>query len=156
MYSGFELFEGDPLKIGGEEYLDSEKYEFRPRDWSGGARGNLNGFIGLLNRLRRENPALQQLRHIDFHHVPHDQVIAYSKRSSSAEDANIVFVVCSLDPHNPVESEVYIDHEALGVPQDAVLEMHDMVTGAEYRWGPRNYVRLEPSNPAHIFTVRIG
>lgn len=156
VYSGFELFEGDPLKIGGEEYLDSEKYEFRPRDWSGGARGNLNGFIGLLNRLRRENPALQQLRHIDFHHVPHDQVIAYSKRSSSAEDANIVFVVCSLDPHNPVESEVYIDHEALGVPQDAVLEMHDMVTGAEYRWGPRNYVRLEPSNPAHIFTVRIG
>ena len=156
VYSGFEIFEGAPLKIGGEEYLDSEKYEYRPRDWSGGSQGNLNEYITLLNRVRREHPALQQLRHIEFHHVPHDQVIAYSKRDTTAENADIVLVVCSLDPHHTVESEVYLDYAKLGLPEQAILEVNDLVTGQSYRWGPRNYVRLDPSNPAHIFTVRVG
>ncbi|NNG18969.1 alpha-1,4-glucan--maltose-1-phosphate maltosyltransferase [Naumannella sp. ID2617S] len=152
MYSGYELFEGEPLRVGGEEYLDSEKYQYRPRDWSGGERGNLNQLIRLLNRVRQEQPALQQLRQITFHHVPNSQIIAYSKTDGDST----VIVVCSLDPHNTQESEVYLDLTALGRTQASVLEVHDAITGQHFRWGPRNYVRLTPANPAHVLVVREG
>ena len=149
MYSGYELFEGEPLRVGGEEYLDSEKYQYRPRDWSGGAQGNLNGLITLLNKVRNEQPALQQLRDITFHHVPNSQIIAYSKTDGDST----VIVACSLDPHATQESEVYLDMAALGRAQDSVLEVHDVITGQDFRWGARNFVRLTPADPAHVLVV---
>lgn len=149
MYSGYELFEHEPLKVGGEEYLNSEKYQYRPRDWSGGATGNLNTLIRLLNDVRRHQPALQQLREVSFHHVPNAEIIAYSKTDGESR----VLVVCSLDPHTTQESEVYLDLAALGLSPHAVVEVRDALTGRAYRWGQRNYVRLTPAEPAHVFTV---
>ncbi|GAB3623275.1 alpha-1,4-glucan--maltose-1-phosphate maltosyltransferase [Mariniluteicoccus endophyticus] len=155
MYSGYEIFEAEPLRVGGEEYLNSEKYEYRPRDWSGGEQGNLNELIAILNRTRREVPALQQLRDITFHHVPNSQVIAYSKRDTdpATGQESVAIMVVSLDPHNTQESEVYLEMAALGLPQDAVFEVHDHITGADFRWGARNFVRLTPATPAHLLTI---
>ena len=147
VYSGFELFEHTPLAQGREEYLNSEKYEYRPRDFD--AEPNLNMLLGSLNGIREKHPALQQLRDIHFHHAPHDSVMAYSKHDGE----DVVLVVCSLDPDNTVESDVYLDLSALGLPPGAAVEVHDELSGDTYIWSERNWVRLYPSKPAHIFHV---
>ena len=147
VYSGFELFEHTPLAQGREEYLNSEKYEYRPRDFT--EEPNLNLLLGTLNGIREKHPALQQLRDIHFHHAPHDSVMAYSKHDGD----DVVLVVCSLDPDNTVESEVYLDLPALGLPPGAAVEVHDELSGDTYIWGERNWVRLYPGKPAHIFHV---
>ena len=149
VYSGFELFEHEALKPGGEEYRHSEKFECRPRDYS--AEPNLNVLLGTLNLIRRNHPSLQQLRQIEFQHAPHDAVIAYAKRDG--EDT--VVVICSLDPDQGVESEVYLDLAWLGVPGSTV-QLRDELTGATFTWGERNFVRLTPANPAHILHVVRG
>ncbi len=147
VYSGFELFEHEPLKPGGEEYRNSEKYEYRPRDFN--AQPNLNLLIGRLNEIRRAHPALQQLRSITFQHAPHDKVIAYAK--SDGDDT--VVVICSLDQDNTVESDVYLDMASLGLPGSDFVNLRDELTGATFTWGTRNFVRLTPSSPAHILHV---
>ncbi|MGC4151691.1 MAG: alpha-1,4-glucan--maltose-1-phosphate maltosyltransferase [Propionicimonas sp.] len=147
VYAGFELFEHTPLKPGGEEYRDSEKYEYRPRDYS--AEPNLNLLMGKLNQIRRDHPALQQLRQITFHHAPHDQVLAYSKRDGD----DTVLTICSLDQYNVVESDVYLDLGALGLAGHDSVRLRDELTGATFTWGERNFVRLTPSNPAHVLHV---
>ena len=147
VYAGFELFEGEPLKAGGEEYRNSEKYEYRPRNYY--AEPNLNLLIGTLNAIRRNHPALQQLRQITFHTAPNDAVMAYSKRDGD----DCVLVICSLDPHNTVESDVYLDMDALGLPGSDTVHLRDELTGATFTWGQRNYVKLTPGTPAHILHV---
>lgn len=147
VYSGFELFEHVPFKVGGEEYLDSEKYEYRPRDFS--AEPNLGLLLGRLNEIRRDHPALQQLRDIEFHHVPDENIIAFSKRDGD----DTVLVVCSLAPEAALESELYIDYAKLGRPAGEVLTMKDLLTGASFHWGARNFIRLTPDRPAHILSV---
>ncbi|MFT4110785.1 MAG: alpha-1,4-glucan--maltose-1-phosphate maltosyltransferase [Propionicimonas sp.] len=146
VYSGFELFEHEPLKAGGEEYRNSEKFEYRPRDH--GSQPNLNVLLGSLNQIRRSHPALQQLRQIRFLDTPHDGVLAYAKRDG--DDA--VIVICSLDPDQGVESEVRLDLGWLGIDRQTV-DLRDELTGATFTWGERNYVRLSPVNPAHILHV---
>lgn len=146
VYSGFELFEHEPLKPGGEEYRNSEKYEYRPRDFA--AQPNLNLLLGSLNQIRRAHPALQQLRQLSFQHVPHDGVIAFAKKDG--DDA--VIVICSLDPNQTVESDIYLDLDWLGVDGPS-LELRDELTGATFTWGQRNFVRLSPASPAHILHV---
>ena len=147
VYSGFELFEHEPLKAGGEEYKNSEKFEFRPRDYN--AQPNLNMLLGTLNEIRRDHPALQQLRQITFHHAPHDKVFAYSKIDGN----DTVLVICSLDQNNTVESDVYLDMGALGLPGRDSVHLRDELTGATFTWGTRNFVRLTPANPAHVLHV---
>ena len=147
VYSGFELFEHAALAPGREEYLDSEKYEYRPRDYD--AQPNLNMLMGTLNAIRKAHPALQQLRQIDFHTAPHDQLLAFSKRDGDDR----VLVITSLDPDNTVESEVHLDMAALGLKPDAPVRVRDELTGAEFTWGARNFVRLTPAQPAHILAV---
>ncbi|WP_394274641.1 alpha-1,4-glucan--maltose-1-phosphate maltosyltransferase [Luteococcus sp.] len=147
VYSGFELCEHEVFKPGGEEYLNSEKYEYRPRDFD--RQPNLSVLIGRLNEIRREHPALQQLRKIDFHHATNEQVIVYSK----TEGNDRILVVCSLDPWNAQESEVYLDMSALGLDQHAMVEVHDELGGGTWTWGARGFVALHPGNPAHIFRV---
>ncbi len=148
VYSGFELLEHLPLRVGGEEYLDSEKYEYRPRDYN--APGNLNMLLGKLNQIRREHSALQQLRHITFHHATNPQVIVYSKSDGN----DTVVVVCSLDPFADTESEIYLDMAALGSAPSDVLTVDDYLNWGSYTWGQRAFVRLTPQQPAHIFVVR--
>ncbi|MFZ1412881.1 MAG: maltotransferase domain-containing protein [Micropruina sp.] len=151
VYSGFELFEGEPLRVPGEEFKNSEKYEYRPRDYN--AQPNLNMLLGTLNALRTKHAALQQMRQITFHHAPNDSVIAYSKTDAG----NTVLVICSLDPFNTAESDVYLDMAALGLPADAqLITLSDELTGAVITWGQRNYVRLHPGSPALILHVLTG
>ena len=147
VYSGFELFEHVPNAPGREEYLDSEKYEFRPRDYT--AQPNLNMLMGTLNAIRHNHKALQQLRQIDFHTAPHDNLLAFSKVDGDSK----VVVIVSLDPDNTVESEVHLDLTKLGLAPDAPLRVRDELTGATFTWGARNFVRLTPANPAHILVV---
>ena len=147
VYSGFELFEHEAFAPGREEYLDSEKYEFRPRDFT--AQPNLNTLMGSLNAIRASHPALHQLRQITFHTTPHDRVLAFSKRDGDDR----VLVICSLDPDNTVESDVFVDMAALGLTADAPLRVRDELTGATFTWGNRNFVRLTPATPAHILHV---
>jgi starch synthase (maltosyl-transferring) len=157
VYAGFELFEHVAAKPGSEEYLDSEKYQFKPRDWAAAERDgrSLAPYLTTLNRLRRRHPALQQLRNVHFHHVDNDALIAYSKRTRVGEADDIVLVVVNLDPHNAHEGTVSLDLPALGLEWQDGFPVHDEVTGTVYHWGQKNYVRLDPAHePAHLFSVR--
>ncbi|MCM1976221.1 alpha-1,4-glucan--maltose-1-phosphate maltosyltransferase [Streptomyces sp. G1] len=148
IYSGYELCENTPLREGSEEYLDSEKYQLRPRDWD--TTDTIAPLITRLNSIRRANPALQQLRNLRFHHADKDQVIVYSKRSGS----NTVVVVVNLDPHHTQEATVSLDMPQLGLDWHESVPVRDELSGETYHWGRTNYVRLEPGRaPAHVFSV---
>ncbi|MFD6226183.1 maltotransferase domain-containing protein [Streptomyces sp. NPDC060232] len=152
IYSGYELCENTPVREGSEEYLNSEKYEFRPRDWDAADREGrtIAPLITALNRLRRRNPALQQLRDIHFHPTDNEQVIAYSKHAG----ANSVLVVVNLDPHHTQEATVSLDMPVLGLDWHGSLAVRDELTGETYHWGRANYVRLEPGRtPAHVLAA---
>jgi starch synthase (maltosyl-transferring) len=159
VYSGYELYEHVAVRPGSEEYLDSEKYSFRPRDWAAAATEgrSLAPFITRLNEIRAAHPALRQLRNLRWHSPDNESIIAWSKRdidpTTGAEDT--VLVVVNLDPHSVREATVHIDTDALGVEPDEVFEVHDALSGATYDWGTHNYVRLDPFvAPAHVFVVR--
>ncbi|CAM5571676.1 alpha-1,4-glucan--maltose-1-phosphate maltosyltransferase [Streptomyces xanthochromogenes] len=153
VYAGYELCENTPAKPGSEEYLDSEKYQLRPRDWESAERSgrSIAPLITTLNRIRRRHPALRQLRSVHFHETDNDALIAYSKRSGS----NTVVVVANLDPHHTQEATVSLDMPALGLAWDETVPVRDELTGETYHWGRANYVRLEPGRaPAHILVLR--
>jgi starch synthase (maltosyl-transferring) len=149
VYAGYELFEHVAVRPGSEEYLDSEKYQYRPRDWSR-TEGTLTPYLTMLNRFRREHPATHWLRNLAFHDVDSPDVLCWSKTT----DDDAVLVVVNLDPHGVRESMVHLDMDALGLHQDETVKVTDVVTGATYEWGAHNYVRLDPfSEPAHVFAV---
>jgi len=160
VYSGYELCENSPLRPGSEEYLDSEKYQYRPRDWAIARRMNLSitPFITQLNAIRRSHPALQQIRNLRFHFPDQPEILCFSKSvgapRTGAPGGDTVLVVVNLDPHQPREATVWLDGAALGFDVSAGFTVTDELTGASYRWGAVNYVRLDPgSAPAHIFRV---
>ena len=157
VYSGYELFEHRPVREGSEEYLDSEKYQLRPRDFEGALERDesLEPFITQLNEIRRLHPALQQLRTIRFHHVDNDAMLAYSKFDPSTGDA--VLVVVTLNPFGPEEATVWLDMPALGMEWYDRFWVRDEITGEEYHWGQSNYVRLDPAKAvAHIAEPAAG
>ena len=153
IYSGFELCENAAIE-GREEYLHSEKYEIKVRDWN--AHGNINDFIASVNRARRENPALQRFTNLRFLDVDSDQVIAYVKWVPGG--GNSVIVVVNLDPLTPHTATVRVPPDAVGVGAGGSYGVHDLLTGTRYTWGERNYVRLDPvaGEPAHILRVERG
>ncbi|HLK01236.1 MAG TPA: alpha-1,4-glucan--maltose-1-phosphate maltosyltransferase [Streptosporangiaceae bacterium] len=175
VYSGFELGENVPIRPGSEEYLDSEKYQYKPRDWS--SPHSIAPIIKRLNEIRTAHPALHQLRNLTFHHVDQPDLLCFSKRVGIgvAEGAGIpghrgdgnigddtVLVVVNLDPHQAREATVWLDLPALGIDDDAGFTVTDELSvlshkegaSAAYRWGTANYVRLDPAvQPAHIFRV---
>ncbi|MGV9631636.1 alpha-1,4-glucan--maltose-1-phosphate maltosyltransferase [Streptomyces sp. NPDC003487] len=153
IYSGYELCENTPLREGSEEYLDSEKYQLTSRDWAAAEREGrtIAPLITRLNDIRRGHPALRRLRNLRFHTTDNNAVLAYSKR----EGDDTVLVVVNLDPHHTQEATVSLDMPRLGRDWHAELSVHDELTGATYRWGSANYVRLDPGRtPAHVFHVR--
>jgi starch synthase (maltosyl-transferring) len=161
IYSGYELGENVPLRPGSEEYLDSEKYQYRPRDWARAARYGygIADFITELNQIRRAHPALHRLRNLRFHLVDQPELMCFSKRTSSIppspEGDDTVLVVVNLDPHRTREATVWLDLAALGVDREFIVT--DELTGESHLWGRANYVRLDPATrPAHIFTVTPG
>ncbi|MFI5690185.1 DUF3459 domain-containing protein, partial [Streptomyces sp. NPDC051636] len=153
IYSGYELCENTPLREGSEEYLDSEKYQLKPRDWAAAEREgrSIAPLIGTLNSIRRRHPALRRLRNLRFHATDNDAVIAYSKRDGS----DTVVVVVNLDPHHTQEATVSLDMPHLGLDRHATVSLYDELTGETYHWGRSNYVRLVPGRaPAHVLHVR--
>jgi starch synthase (maltosyl-transferring) len=163
VYSGFELCENTPLRPGSEEYLDSEKYQYKPRDWAAAAAAGLTiaDFIARLNAIRRSHPALQQLRNLRFHFPDRAEILCFSKTvgtpAAGVDGSDTVLVVVNLDPNQPREATVWLDGKALGIDAGAGFTVTDELTGASYRWSEANYVRLDPANaPAHIFTVSAG
>jgi starch synthase (maltosyl-transferring) len=153
VYSGYELFEHVAVRPGSEEYLDSEKYSFRPRDFTAAeASGNsLAPYLTMLNRVRRDHPAMRSLHTLHLHTADTDQVLVWSRRDGD----DTVLIVLTLDSYGARESTIHLDLEALGVEPEGTFEAYDEVTGASYTWGEHNYVRLDPFiEPAHVFTVR--
>ncbi|MFD8511600.1 alpha-1,4-glucan--maltose-1-phosphate maltosyltransferase [Streptomyces antimycoticus] len=155
VYAGYELCENTPARAGSEEYLDSEKYQLRPRDWAAAEREGrtITPLLARLNRLRRRHPALRRLRNLRFHHADNDSVIVYSKR---AGDSCVVTVV-NLDPHHTQEATVSLNMPELGLEWHESVPVRDELTGETYHWGRDNYVRLEPGRevaPAHVLSLR--
>ncbi|MFJ7118222.1 alpha-1,4-glucan--maltose-1-phosphate maltosyltransferase [Streptomyces albogriseolus] len=150
IYSGYELCENTPLREGGEEYLDSEKYQLKPRDWEAAEREGrtIAPLLTRLNTVRRENPALRQLRDLHFHQADKEEVIAYSKQ----RDGNTVLVVANLDTRHTQEATVSLDMPQLGLDWHESVPVRDELTGETYQWGSANYVRLGPGG-AHVLVV---
>jgi starch synthase (maltosyl-transferring) len=160
VYSGYELFEHVALRPGSEEYLDSEKYQYRPRDWAayepGGSREgqSLAPFITGLNEIRRAHPALQWLRNLEFHRSWNDNIMCFSKSRRLSDGADRVIVVVNLNPHGTEEGTVGLQMPSLGLDWHDGLTVRDELTGAHFNWGEYNYVRLDPwHEPAHILTI---
>ena len=156
MYAGYELYEHRRFKEGGEEYLDSEKYEIKVRDWDGAAKKGITlaPFITQLNQIRRAHPALLQLRNLRFHHTDSDSIIAYSKRTGD----DLILVVVNLDPTNAQETTVHWDMKALGITAHS-FEVKDLLDNQSFTWSPDTFIRLDPARPtgkvAHICQVRL-
>ncbi|WP_405887404.1 alpha-1,4-glucan--maltose-1-phosphate maltosyltransferase [Streptomyces sp. NBC_01136] len=156
VYAGYELCENTAPAEGTEDYLASEKYQLRPRDWE---RAEAEGrtiapLITRLNRLRRAHPALQELRNLCLHPTDCDRILAYSKRVALPEGGtDTVLVIVNLDPHHAHEATVSCDLAALGLPGDGSLKLRDELTGEIYTWGESAYVRLDPAHRvAHVLT----
>jgi starch synthase (maltosyl-transferring) len=152
IYSGFELYEHVAIRPGSEEYLDSEKFQFRPRDWDQAKRQGrtLAPYLTLLNKARRDHAALQDLRSLHFHYTDSNDVIAFTKRDGN----DLIAVVCLLDPHREHEATVYWDMNVLGKSEDDRFVAHDLITNAHWTWGRSTYVRLSPwEHVAHIVHI---
>lgn len=143
VYSGFELYEHEAVAPGSEEYNNSEKYELRPRDFDAAlaAGESLQPFITLLNDIRRQTPALHQLRTLRVIPSDSDKVIAYSKTEPTT--GNAVVIVVALDPSMVCETTIHLDLGALGLDA-GTFPVRDLITGQQWTWGADNYIRLDP------------
>jgi starch synthase (maltosyl-transferring) len=164
----FELMESRPREAGKEEYLDSEKYQLRDWDLD---RDNIREYITRLNRIRRENPALQHDRSLRFHAVDNDAIMAYSKWSHAdgtpytyrhleerpGDDGNLILVLVNLDAKRTQGSMLHLPLDRWGIDPSESFEVHDLISDARYVWrGWSNYVELNPhAFPAHVFRVRL-
>jgi starch synthase (maltosyl-transferring) len=151
----FELMEHLPRERGSEEYLDSEKYQIRR--WNLDAPHSLREIIALVNRIRRENKALQSDHSLRFHATDNEQMLCYSKTADDpVQGANTLIVVVNVDPHHVQSAWLDLSLDELGLERDKPFQVHDLLTGARYLWhGSRNFVRLDPNQvPAHILRVR--
>jgi len=159
MYAGYELCES-VARPGAEEHIDSEKFEYRPRDWDGAKKGgrSIADFITKLNEIRAAHPAIRQLRNLEIQHTDDSAIMVFSKHLSGEHTdsgkSDTILVVVNTDPHAVRETMVRLDLEKLGLPQGARFEVKDLLTGDKYEWSSDNYVRLDSFvQPAHIFQI---
>ncbi|HEX8340879.1 MAG TPA: alpha-1,4-glucan--maltose-1-phosphate maltosyltransferase [Tepidisphaeraceae bacterium] len=146
----FELMEGRPVRHGSEEYLDSEKYQLR--HWDLNRHDSLAELLGRLNRIRRDNPALQHDRGLRFHNVDNPTIVCYSK----TQGENTILVAVNTDPHHTQWGNIDLDLAAMNLTIDQPFQVHDLLTNARYRWqGHHQVVGLDPGSlPVHVFVVR--
>jgi starch synthase (maltosyl-transferring) len=145
------LCDNDYKQLAREEYLDSEKYQWKERNWD--APGNIKEVITRLNRIRRDNRALQQLRNLRFQQADNDLVLYYVKMTEARD--NILLVIVSLDPFHAQDAYIDVPIERFGWIEGQAYQVHDLLSDERYLWsGRRNFVRLTPEKPAHIFRVR--
>jgi starch synthase (maltosyl-transferring) len=151
MYQGFELCEGRALP-GKEEYLDSEKYQFRT--WPDRAPGDIVEEITRLNAIRRTNPALHSQMGLAFHNAFNDQVLWY--RKSAPDGSNVLLIAVSLDPHAVQQAAVELPLWEWGLPDHAALDAEDLMRGHSFTWhGKVQQIRLDPADmPFGIWRVR--
>ncbi|HUH06236.1 MAG TPA: alpha-1,4-glucan--maltose-1-phosphate maltosyltransferase [Egibacteraceae bacterium] len=153
VYSGYELCENVAVRQGSEEYLDSEKYQYRPRDWD--RPDSLARYIARINSIRRSYQAFRELRNVWFHQIDNPQMLCFSKAAPGRTDP--VLVVANLDPLKPQEATTWLDLWQLGLEDHSgPFEAHDLLTDTTYIWhGAGNYVRLDPSAElAHVLQLR--
>ena len=148
----FELGKNRPREAGSEEYLDSEQYQLRHSDLD--RSDSLVGFIGRMNCIRRDNPALQDNWSLNFHQTDSEQIICYSKRTG--DRSNMVLVVVNLDPHHTHSGWLDLSLEELELHGDESFQVHDLLSETRLLCrGSHNYVELNPDvTPAHVFRVR--
>jgi starch synthase (maltosyl-transferring) len=151
IYSGYELCENEPFSELNEEYLQSEKYEIKHRNWD---TDSLAPFITRINDVRKRHPALHRLRSIRFHHSDNENIICWSKVSDDGDD--VVLVVCSLEPDSVQETTLWLDLDILGLHPDHPYEAYDELTRQAFTWwGPSPYVKLGPgAEVAHVLHLR--
>ncbi len=156
IYSGYELCENVPVRHGSEEYLDSEKYQVRIRNWD--APGSLAPLIARVNGIRRQHPSLQSDWSLRFFATDNPNILCYAK--NTPDNTDLILVVVSLDPHHMQQGWVQVPVSDVQAGSDGGYGSEDLLTGARYLWrGEWNYVRLTPEHPAHILhlpTVRSG
>jgi starch synthase (maltosyl-transferring) len=147
----YELLESAPRERGSEEYRDSEKYQLR--HWTVQSSDSLWSLIARMNRIRRENIALQSDGGLQFCSVDNDQLIAYLK--IDAGSGNVILTVVNLDPHLPQSGWVDLDVDALKLDAEQPYQVHDLLSEQRYIWrGRHNYVMLDPQRaPAHVFRL---
>jgi starch synthase (maltosyl-transferring) len=151
IYSGYELAENIPVRAGSEEYLDSEKYQIKPRDFE--RADSLAEMIRRINAIRGAHRALQFDRSLTFHHTDNDQLICYSKREAD----DLVMTIVNLDPVNMQHGWVHLPLAEWNVAPDHTFEARDLLSEEVYYWrGERNYVRLDPQGRvAHILEITL-
>jgi starch synthase (maltosyl-transferring) len=148
----YELMESAAREPGTEEYRDSEKYQLR--HWDFDRPDSLWPLIARINRIRRDNVALQSDRSLSFCPIDNDQLIAYVKHDAAS--GNIMLTVVNLDPHNTQSGWLSLDLGSLGLAADQPFQVHDLLSDQRYQWqGPHNFVMLDPQRiPAHVFRIR--
>ena len=148
----FELCENAPVQPGSEEYLNSEKYELKHRDPD--SSGSLKTFIGRINRIRKQHPALQSDYSLRFHGTDNPSLICFSKATEDL--SNIILVIVNLDYGRAQNGWINLDLNSLGIDPAHAFQVHDLLGDGRYLWqGARNYVELLPESlPAHILHVR--
>jgi starch synthase (maltosyl-transferring) len=148
----FELLEDTPREPGSEEYLDSEKYQIR--HWPEQRPESLAAFMGRVNRIRRDNPALHTTTNVELLTIHNSELLAYCRRS--ADDSEILLVVVNLDPYHVQSGWLELPLDMLGLTADHPYQVHDLLTGARYLWhGETNFVELDPHRvPAHVLRIR--
>jgi starch synthase (maltosyl-transferring) len=165
IYTGYELVENVP-RPGVEEQIDNEKYELKPRDWAQADAIGISTLLTRLNEIRREHPALQQLRNLTVHPTSDDGLICFSKHldaeHSPTGEADTVIVVLTIDPHDAREGTIDLDPKALGLTPAGTtgdgavtFAAHDVLSGQTFAWDAHPWVRLDPHvQCAHIIHVR--
>ncbi|HKO89491.1 MAG TPA: alpha-1,4-glucan--maltose-1-phosphate maltosyltransferase [Burkholderiales bacterium] len=148
----YEHMDGKARDPGGEEYLDSEKYQLR--HWDLDRADSLAPLITRINDIRRDNAALHSDGSLRFLPVDNEQIIAYAKQSEDGD--NLIIAVVNLDPHHTQSGWVDLELPGLQLDEKANYQMHELLSGARYLWhGRRNYISLDPArSPAHVFRLR--
>ncbi|MBD3751558.1 MAG: DUF3416 domain-containing protein, partial [Micrococcales bacterium] len=159
VYAGYELFE-NVARPGSEENIDNEKYEYKFRDWDAidASGSSLAPFLTRLNAIRREHPALRQLRNLTVHWSDDDAILVYSKHLDAAlspsGEPDTILVVVNVDPHSVRETTVHLDTRVWGVEPGEQFGVTDLITGAQWTWADHNYVRLDAfREPVHILRI---
>ena len=154
VYSGFELYEHVPIRPGSEEYLDSEKYQFRPRDWDLARKQHrtMAPFLTQLNRIRHQHPALQDLRSLRFHDTDNPNLLAFTKRDGN----DVIAVVCTVDPHHQQQGTIWWDMRVFDRDISERFVAHDLLSDVRWTWDQATYVELRPwEQVAHIVHVGV-
>ncbi|MEZ4563400.1 MAG: alpha-1,4-glucan--maltose-1-phosphate maltosyltransferase [Thermomicrobiales bacterium] len=150
IYSSYELCENTAAP-GKEEYLNSEKYEYKVWDWD--RPGNIIPYITQINAMRRAHPALQLYDNLRFYPSDDEHITCYGKATDDGADR--VVVVVNLDPFDTHETWLHLPVTEWGFPAGQPFQVEDLLTGEVHLWHEHQHMRLDPyDEPARFYAVR--